>query len=137
MILKGRVAICNYQAKRMAIVKKEDKTKPVKKDKKVKPSAKPADDDDDIMDTFGEFNLLEIGVPPNAWPPRNGCYGGKHGYTLKSPRGAVPWFNPNIFTERHSSSFKGLKQDHTPKKIKTYYSHFHKIQTDWILPQKW
>ena len=69
----------------MAIVKREDKTKPVKKDKKVKPSAKPADDDDDIMDTFGEYNLLEIGVPPNAWPPRNGCYGGKHGYTLKSP----------------------------------------------------
>lgn len=70
----------------MAIVKKEDKTKPVKKDKKVKPSAKPADDDDDdIMDTFGEYNLLEIGVPPNAWPLRNGCYGGPWIYSEVSP----------------------------------------------------
>ena len=71
----------------MGIVKKEDKQKTVKKDIKVKDEGKGPDD---IMDTFGEYNLLELCVPPDAWPPRNGCYGGKHGYTLKSPRGAVP-----------------------------------------------
>lgn len=43
----------------------------------------------DVLIEFRGYNLHDLGVPHCARPRANQLYLGKHGYTLRSPSGAV------------------------------------------------
>ena len=45
-----------------------------------------------VVGIFGDYNLEELQVPPQAWPVEGHVYKGTKSYTVRSRSGAVPWF---------------------------------------------
>ena len=59
----------------------------------VKKSSSAATNGAAVTDVFGDYNLKDLQVPPEAWPLENGTYKGTKSYTVRSRSGAAPYLN--------------------------------------------
>ena len=57
---------------------------------------------------FLTYDLQTMGLPAQAWPEMDKVYHGRHGYTINSRSGAVPWFHLELSACRHNDGIVAL-----------------------------